>query len=93
MAGLLLCIGISLDQMGLFAVPVLLYGQRPLPWEFVVPELVCLVGLLAASVAWWRLRFRASFWSRRAKILSVVSGIVLPILYFGILLTIVLLNR
>ena len=93
MAGLLLCIGISLDQVGLFAVPVLLYSQRPLPWEFIVPELVCLVVLLAASVVWWRVRFRASFWSRRVKIISVVAGIVLPVLYFGVLLSIALWNR
>ncbi len=93
LCGLLVCTGISVDQIGLFSVPVFIFGGQPLPLPLIVPEVVVFIILVFAIVYWWKKRRKSLEWSKATRIFVLVFFPLLPILYFSGLLSIFILRR
>ncbi|MDP7008343.1 MAG: hypothetical protein QGI78_02120 [Phycisphaerales bacterium] len=93
LCGLLVCVGISVDQIGFFSVPVFVFGNTPLPLPLILPEVVVLIILLIATVLWWRFRYSSLKWGGKTKTIVLCCAFLLPVLYFTALFLIVFLRR
>jgi hypothetical protein len=93
LCSLLVCAGISVDQIGLFSVPVFIFGNNPLPLPLILPEVVVFVVLVFAIMFWWKKRRKSLEWSNATKIFVFIFFPLLPVLYFAGLLSIFILRR
>jgi|TARA_B110000116_G_C16721440_1_gene529306 hypothetical protein len=93
LCSLLVCAGISVDQIGLFSVPVFIFGNNPLPLPLILPEVVVFVVLVFAIMFWWKKRGKSLEWSNATKIFVFIFFPLLPVLYFAGLLSIFILRR
>jgi hypothetical protein len=84
----IVCLGISVDQIGWFTLPVIVFGNNPMPYKLILPETVGLVVFLTSVFYWWKIRQKSLLWTSTTKTIIVVCSILLPIAYFSVLFTI-----
>ena len=90
LCSLLTCFGISVDQIGLFTVPVIFNDGPHLSWEHIVPELIGFGSLVIATIIWWRCRLAIDSWNTVTNYTVLFFACLLPFAYFSLLLSIVL---